>query len=391
MLTGEKFLKCKVVSCTSRDKPFIFVSYSHSDASYVFPVLESLAAAGYNIWYGNGTETKWSDELADAIVKSDAVVVFASTNAMASNNVRTEIEFAFSKNVKVIPVCLEDTDILSPSLLSKVRASQGVVSNDTNVIVSKLSAWLTRSAAQENWLPVKSSAPADKPLPVKSRPLQEAQNFSQEDQEHYARFGIYLHKGTFNNKLFNLKKKRPDGLSIAASRPFLAKLLFIIFFVNVTEILSAYFQWGFFQRPFVVALFTYGLASVVFYYYFFCRDTYQESFLDHLLPSAEAIKSVLYGSFVLGWLISSLDFEQFKAWTLLIYRVAAAAHYYMYNLPLIGWILGAIRHSMDNVNTSEALPQIPATIKSIATFASAVSGALLIFYAVLTGTKANNT
>jgi len=152
MSAGENYIECRVVPCAIRDKPFIFISYSHSDAHCVFPVLEAIAAAGYNIWYDQGIEvnTTWSDELANAIAASDAVVAFISQNAMASQYVRAEVEFALSKNVKVLPIYLEGTKVLPPGLSLVLHTTQGIVSNNADVIASKLYKWLTQNIAQED-------------------------------------------------------------------------------------------------------------------------------------------------------------------------------------------------------------------------------------------------
>jgi len=168
-------LECRVVPCAIEDRPFIFISYSHDDAHYVFPVLEGVAAAGYNIWYDHGIEihATWSDELANAITASSLVVVFISKNAMASHYVRTEVEFALSKNVKVLPVYLEGTGVLPPGLSLMLHTTQGILSNDTDVIASKLFKWLTQNFAQtrESRMPATSpSVSAEPVLPTKNQP-----------------------------------------------------------------------------------------------------------------------------------------------------------------------------------------------------------------------------
>jgi len=160
MSAGENHLECRVVPCTVKDRPFIFISYSHSDAHCVFPVLEGIAAAGYNIWYDHGIEihSTWSDELANAIIASEVVVVFISKNSMASQYVRSEVEFALSKNVKVLPIYLEGTGVLPPGLSLVLHTTQGIVSNDADVIASKLYRWLTHNIAQEDGPPAFAAA-----------------------------------------------------------------------------------------------------------------------------------------------------------------------------------------------------------------------------------------
>ena len=38
------------------DEPYVFVSYSHSDASAVYPELVWLKESGFNVWYDEGIE-----------------------------------------------------------------------------------------------------------------------------------------------------------------------------------------------------------------------------------------------------------------------------------------------------------------------------------------------
>jgi len=155
MRAEENHLECRVAPCAIEDRPFIFISYSHSDAYCVFPVLEGIAAAGYNIWYDHGIEihTTWSDELANAIIASEVVVVFISKNSMASQYVRSEVEFAISRNVRVLPIYLEGTGVLPPGLSLVLHTTQGIVSNNADVIASKLYKWLTQNIAQEDVAP----------------------------------------------------------------------------------------------------------------------------------------------------------------------------------------------------------------------------------------------
>jgi hypothetical protein len=50
------------------DEPFIFVSYSHSDKSIVYPEITELHNH-YWIWYNEGIDpgNEWPDEVADAL------------------------------------------------------------------------------------------------------------------------------------------------------------------------------------------------------------------------------------------------------------------------------------------------------------------------------------
>ena len=51
------------------DEPYVFVSYSHSNSSAVYPELAWLKESEFNIWYDEGIEagTEWREEIGKAI------------------------------------------------------------------------------------------------------------------------------------------------------------------------------------------------------------------------------------------------------------------------------------------------------------------------------------
>lgn len=104
------------------DKPFIFISYAHKDASLVFNEIKKFHDEGYPIWYDQGLTPgqEWDDEIAQALMDSKLLVVFISKNSMASKNVHDEIKMALSEDIDIIPIYLEETT-LTPGL--KLRLS----------------------------------------------------------------------------------------------------------------------------------------------------------------------------------------------------------------------------------------------------------------------------
>jgi len=390
-------LKCSVVPCKIEDKPFVFISYSHSDAHYVFPVLEGVAAGGYNIWYDHGIDinTAWSDEIANAIVASEILVVFVSRNSMTSTFVRAEVEFALSKNVRVVPVYLEGMGVLPPGLALAFHSTQGIMSHDADVIVSKLNKWLVQNVGQESWLPVKSSIPSISVVPKPFPPVkihqapQEEISAPDENDEYYRRFGIRLSKleGDAGGKK-SYERKKASGISVTTSRPHMAKLLFLVFFVNATEILIAYNLWGIFQRSFFSALLNWGLTSVVIYWYFFRRCSMQVSFLDRTLPHPEMVKSVLYWSFLIGWMIHTLDSEHLTLWLLLFSQGFALAEQYLSFIPFVGSGSASAQYYLSRLLPMPArLPQLPFILNFMASFACISSGALLVLDAIATAVR----
>jgi len=369
------------VSCAIEDRPFIFISYAHNDAHIVFAVLESIAASGYKMWYdqGIGVNATWSDEIANAILASEVVIVFVTKASMASSYVRAEVEFALGKKVRVIPVYLEGMGVLPPGLALAFHATQGIESNDPNVIVSKLYRWLAQNVNRENWLPAKSSIASPKQLPTieNSRNQQAGESVPHTQEDNYWHSGVHGNKEEYEKYLIiktNLegsggrwKKRNVGGIHAVSSRPYMAKLLGIIFFVHITGILNAYSQWSL-KRPFVTALLIWGLSALVFYWYFFRRFTLERSFFDNLLPNFSMYKPWLYWSFLLSWLVYILDLELFKTW-----------------LPYISKALALVHVDVDYTSLMFAKwPHIPAAIKSGGAFASVIIGTFLVLDATVT-------
>lgn len=59
-------------------KPYIFVSYAHTDETLVFAEIRRLQDSGVNVWYDSGIHpgSEWSDAIASAIKRADRFVYF---------------------------------------------------------------------------------------------------------------------------------------------------------------------------------------------------------------------------------------------------------------------------------------------------------------------------
>jgi len=92
---------------------FIFVSYSHLDGAAVFPELAYLRDQGYRIWYDEGIDpgNEWPEEVAKALADASYFLVFISPHAVASQNVRNEINFAIARKKRFLAVFIEDTTL----------------------------------------------------------------------------------------------------------------------------------------------------------------------------------------------------------------------------------------------------------------------------------------
>ena len=95
--------------------PYIFISYSHRDYDRVEPILREMAAKGYRFWYDEGIDpgTEWPESIARHLENSSVCLSFMSANSAASKNCRREINFALSRNIALLTVFLEETQISS--------------------------------------------------------------------------------------------------------------------------------------------------------------------------------------------------------------------------------------------------------------------------------------
>ncbi len=93
------------------DAPFIFVSYAHKDAELVFPDLEKLRGYNFRLWFDEEIDpgNEWPEEVARALSNSSMFLVFISSNAVASRNVRNEIHFALNNSKPFLAVYVEQT------------------------------------------------------------------------------------------------------------------------------------------------------------------------------------------------------------------------------------------------------------------------------------------
>ena len=62
------------------EDPYLFISYSHQDAHFVYPEITQLRDAGYNIWYDEGVaaSNEWPEEIANAVLGCSVFVCFIS-------------------------------------------------------------------------------------------------------------------------------------------------------------------------------------------------------------------------------------------------------------------------------------------------------------------------
>jgi len=115
------------------DNPYIFVSYSHTDKTHVYPDITSLHKAGFRIWYDEGIDPgfEWAAEVAKALNQCSLFIVFISNNSVNSRNVRNEINYALNHNKKFLAIHITPTD-LPPALELRIGDIQAILCHQMN-------------------------------------------------------------------------------------------------------------------------------------------------------------------------------------------------------------------------------------------------------------------
>lgn len=95
------------------DGPYAFISYAHNDHEIVYKDMEVFHDQGLNIWYDQGipSGSRWTEEISRKIMDSSFFIVFLSENAYESIYVKDEINLAYRKNIPIIPICIEMSEL----------------------------------------------------------------------------------------------------------------------------------------------------------------------------------------------------------------------------------------------------------------------------------------
>lgn len=152
---------------------YVFISYAHKDKSRVFPAIEAMQKAGYNVWYDEGIEagTEWPTYIANKLKGSSLVFAFVSRNSIMSDNCTEEIYFARANKKKLLIIYLEAV-VLPSGLEMRLSLMQSLFAYKHSNNQSFLEELVTAKIVKESLVPS-----AQKPLPVKPIVL------SKEDEE----------------------------------------------------------------------------------------------------------------------------------------------------------------------------------------------------------------
>jgi len=110
------------------DEPYVFASYAHKDGRLVFPELSALHARGVRIWFDEGIDpgNEWPEHIARALDKASVFLVFVTQAAVASRNVRNEVNYALSEGKPFLAVYLEETK-LPPGMQLRMGDIQAIM------------------------------------------------------------------------------------------------------------------------------------------------------------------------------------------------------------------------------------------------------------------------
>lgn len=98
----------------SGSDPFIFVSYAHADSGRVYPEIKRFYDQGYNIWYDEGIApgNEWLSDILEHLKACDLYIIFVTQNSIDSINVKKEFKYAINKGKNILPIYLEDFDVI---------------------------------------------------------------------------------------------------------------------------------------------------------------------------------------------------------------------------------------------------------------------------------------
>ena len=105
--------KNRQIRVYSGAEPYAFISYAHSDADRVLPVIGALDRDRFRLWYDAGIEagTNWPEVVASHLLHAGAVVFFLSARFLRSQNCIREAHYAVAERKPMICVYLEPLEL----------------------------------------------------------------------------------------------------------------------------------------------------------------------------------------------------------------------------------------------------------------------------------------
>jgi len=135
-------------------EPYVFVCYAHKDAGVIYPEITRLHADGVRICYDEGISPGelFTNELADFIEGASCFLYFVTPNAVQSRNCLNEVQFAISRDKRIVAVHLEETD-LPKGLELSIGLAQAILKHQLKPEDYRRKLLSTLSQAQEISVP----------------------------------------------------------------------------------------------------------------------------------------------------------------------------------------------------------------------------------------------
>lgn len=108
-------MKNEMIIENEKNKPFVFISYSHKDSEAVLQVIKELQKNSYRVWYDDGIDpgTEWDKNIAEHVENCGYFIAFISKNYISSSNCKDELNFARDLEKKRFLVYIEEVELPS--------------------------------------------------------------------------------------------------------------------------------------------------------------------------------------------------------------------------------------------------------------------------------------
>ena len=104
------------------DAPEAFISYAREDSDFALRLVRDLRAVGAKLWIDQldiPPSQRWDRAISDALSSCPRILVILSPDAVDSENVLDEIDFALGKEKAIIPILYRDCEV--PFRLRRVQ------------------------------------------------------------------------------------------------------------------------------------------------------------------------------------------------------------------------------------------------------------------------------
>ena len=121
--------------------PDVFVSYASDDRERVLGIVESVRGRGIELWidrYKIPGGSQWSSEIVRAIKGCRVFLLITSHRALASENVRKEIDLAASESKTILPLWIEPDLIYPDHVIYHLKGIHYIVFDDDTAWIEQL-------------------------------------------------------------------------------------------------------------------------------------------------------------------------------------------------------------------------------------------------------------